>query len=169
VGWPAAGPLGRLIPATLRAPADEVHGFLLRCISPFLCKVFGRRRRQSNHAHRRSAAEKRQGTKSRRRVVRRQGRGLWGFSQGRAACDAARIGAQLKLYGLGWWRGAEDFSIKYCGAFVADAAAHDMRCLRRPATVALALFTYITPLWTMGCACSPQLLSTLRLQTGSDA
>jgi hypothetical protein len=33
--------------------------------------------------------------------VRRQGRGLWGFSQGWAVCDLypARIGAQLKRYG----------------------------------------------------------------------
>src|SRR5258708_12141506 len=35
------------------------------------------------------------------------------------------------------------------------------------ATVALALVTNITPLWTIGCACSPQLLSRLRFHTGT--
>ena len=41
-------------------------------------QVFGRRQRRSNHALRRPASEKRQGTKSRRRVVLRPGRGRYG-------------------------------------------------------------------------------------------
>jgi len=49
-------------------------------------QVFGRRQARSIHALRRPAAEKRQGTKSRREVLRRQCRklaalpqALWGF------------------------------------------------------------------------------------------
>jgi hypothetical protein len=38
-------------------------------------QVFGRRRRRFDHTLRRPASEKRQGTKSRRRVVRRRCRG----------------------------------------------------------------------------------------------
>jgi hypothetical protein len=54
---------------------------LLQCMSLFPAQVFGRRQPQNFHTFWRPAAEKRQGTKSRRRVVRRQCRGLWGFSR----------------------------------------------------------------------------------------
>ena len=43
-------------------------------------------------------------------------------------------------------------------------------CLPVPtsiATVCRALVTYMTPLWTIGCACSPHWLSRLRFQTGT--
>jgi hypothetical protein len=59
---------------------------LLHLITAGPVQVFGRRQRRSNHALRRPASENRQGTKSRREVVRRQCRklaavpqALWGF------------------------------------------------------------------------------------------
>jgi len=51
-------------------------------MSLFPAQVFGRPQSQNFHTLWRPAAEKRQGTKSRRRVVRRQCCGLWGFSRG---------------------------------------------------------------------------------------
>jgi hypothetical protein len=56
-------------------------------------QVFGRRQRRSNHALIRPASEKRQGTKSRRWVVRRRCRGLWGFGRAlKRAGDETRQG-----------------------------------------------------------------------------
>ena len=46
--------------------------FLLHLLTSAFVQVFGRRRRLSNHALRRPASEKRQGTKSRREMVRRR-------------------------------------------------------------------------------------------------
>jgi hypothetical protein len=66
-------------PNLIRCSAESV--FLLQCMSLFPAQVFGRRQPQNFHTLWRPAAEKRQGTKSRRRVVRRQCRGLWGFSR----------------------------------------------------------------------------------------
>jgi hypothetical protein len=59
---------------------------LLHLLTAGIVQVFGRRQRRSHHALWRLAAEKRQGTKSRREVVRWQCRklaavpqALWGF------------------------------------------------------------------------------------------
>ena len=66
-------------------------------------QVFGRRQRRSNHALRRPASEKRQGTKSRRRVVLRPGRGRYGDLamgrdlQARRLATAIRLGLERNL------------------------------------------------------------------------
>ena len=46
-----------------------------------MCRFLAAGTRNANDALRWPAAKKRQGTKSRRWVVRRQWRGLWGFSR----------------------------------------------------------------------------------------
>jgi hypothetical protein len=64
------------------------------CSQPLMCyvQVFGRRQRRSNHALRRPASEKRQGTKSRRWVVRRRWRGRYGdLATGREFATAIRL------------------------------------------------------------------------------
>jgi hypothetical protein len=48
-------------------------------MSPLIVQVFGRRHDEAICALMRPATEKRQGTKSRREVTRRQCHGLWGF------------------------------------------------------------------------------------------
>src|SRR5271167_2921788 len=55
-------------------------------------QVFGRRQRRSNHALRRPASEKRQGTKSRRWVVRRRWCGRYGdLAAGREFATTIRL------------------------------------------------------------------------------
>jgi hypothetical protein len=56
-------------------------------------QVFSRRLRGSNHALIRPTAEKREGTKSRREVVRRQSRGVWVFNRGARVMTFGRYGA----------------------------------------------------------------------------
>jgi hypothetical protein len=74
-----------------RVSAYKAHP-LLRLLTTGYVQVFGRRQRRSRHTLRRPAAEKRQGTKSRREMARRQrgGRpvpqpamGIWGRERGR--------------------------------------------------------------------------------------
>jgi hypothetical protein len=69
----------------------ETHG-----MSPPV-QVFGRRQRRSNHALRRPASEKRQGTKSRRRVVLRSGRGRYGDLATGRDLQARRLATAIRL------------------------------------------------------------------------
>ena len=80
-----------------------MRAVLLRLLTAAFVQVFGRRQRRSNHALRRPASEKRQGTKSRRRVVLRPGRGRYGDLamgrdlQARRLATAIRLGLERNL------------------------------------------------------------------------
>jgi hypothetical protein len=54
---------------------------LLQVLTAPIVQVFGRRHDESMGALKRPATEKRQGRKSRREVMRRRCRRLWGFSR----------------------------------------------------------------------------------------
>jgi len=60
-------------------------------------QVFGRRQRRSSHTLRRPASEKRQGTKSRRRVVRRRCRGRYGDLATGRELKARRFATAIRL------------------------------------------------------------------------
>src|SRR5271166_3239059 len=60
-------------------------------------QVFGRRQRRSNGALRRPASEKRQGTKSRREVVRRLCRGRYGDLAAGRELKAGRFATAMQL------------------------------------------------------------------------
>ena len=69
----------------------ETHG-----MSGFV-QVFGRRQRRSDHALRRPASEKRQGTKSRRRMGRRRSRGRYGDLATGRELKAGRFATAIRL------------------------------------------------------------------------
>ena len=76
---------------------------LTTAVMSAVVQVFGRRDDETIHALRRPASEKRQGTKSRRRVVLRSGRGRYGDLamgrdlQARRLATAIRLGLEHNL------------------------------------------------------------------------
>src|SRR5260370_31428948 len=83
------------------APAAPVPRGSARPLPPdaisCLVQVFGRRQRRSHHTPRRPASEKRQGTKSRREVVRRWCRGLYGDLAAGRDRKAGRFAEAVRL------------------------------------------------------------------------
>ena len=70
---------------------------LLHLLRTGLVQVFGRGRRQFDHTLRRPASEKRQGTKSRRRVGRRRCRGRYGDLATGRELKAGRFTTAIRL------------------------------------------------------------------------